>query len=128
MHQSYCMNCFSLMPVDQTVCPACGQDAAALSSRDYRAKLVRALYHPLADVRSRAGIALGLRRDEDAAEDLVQCALRHPKDVTAGLEVLKSLLMMPAQPQREKALRTLGLAHPADAEQRAVAISPCRWL
>ena len=63
----FCLTCFSTMPPDGQTCPACGQGVAAASARDYRKKLTRALQHPLADVRMRAIIALGLRGEASAA-------------------------------------------------------------
>lgn len=113
VHQSFCMNCFAMMPSSAAVCPACGQEAAVLSSRDYREKLIHALHHPLADVRMRAVTALGLRRDAGAADDLVQCALRHPIDILEGLEVVKSLRMLPRGTSRSNALHKLCEQHPA---------------
>jgi len=35
----------------------------------------------MAEVRMRAVVALGLRRDVEATADLAQCALRGPRDV-----------------------------------------------
>lgn len=113
MHEAYCMNCFATMPRNAEVCPACGAEVAAFTSRCYREKLLRALHHPLAEVRMRAVIALGLRRDVEAARDLVECALRHPRDVIKGLEIVKSLQMLPAGKPRDEALQDLSLRHPA---------------
>lgn len=113
MHETFCMNCFSTMPGGAVVCPACGGDVAALTSRSYREKLIGALHHPLADVRMRAVIALGLRRDTEAADELVKCTLRHPTDVVEALEIVKSLRMLPAGQQRYNALQDLCERHPA---------------
>ena len=41
MHETFCMNCFSTMPRGTVLCPACGGDVAALTSRSYCEKLVR---------------------------------------------------------------------------------------
>ena len=113
MHKSFCINCFSMMPRGAATCPACGKEAVALASRNYHEKLLCALHHPLADVRMRAVIALGLRRDAEAARDLVECALRHPTDVVEALEIVKSLEMLPAGQPRYEALRDLCERHPA---------------
>jgi HEAT repeat protein len=74
-----CPNCFKEIAPGIEVCPACGERIAALSGRDYTAKLVHALDHPLADVRMRAIIALGLRGEAPAA--LAACTLRHSADI-----------------------------------------------
>jgi HEAT repeat protein len=113
MHETYCMNCFSMMPRGAAVCPSCGKEIVALTSRGYREKLLRALHHPLAEVRMRAVIALGLQRDTEAADDLVACALRHPKDVIEALEIVRSLRMFPAGRSRHQALHDLSERHPA---------------
>jgi hypothetical protein len=113
MHEAYCMNCFATIPRNAEVCPACGAEVAEFTSRGYREKLLRALHHPLAEVRMRAVIALGLRRDAEAARDLVECALRHPRDVVEALEIVKSLQLLPAGTLRDEALRELSLRHPA---------------
>ena len=113
MHETFCMNYFSTTPGGAVVCPACGGDVPALTSRSYREKLIGALHHPLADVRMRAVIALGLRRDTEAANDLMECALRDPTDVIQALEIVKSLRMLSAGQQRYKALQDLCERHPA---------------
>ena len=61
----------------------------------------------------RAVIALGLRRDPETARDLVECALRHPRDVVEALEIVKSLEMLPAGQSRDEALHDLRERHPA---------------
>lgn len=115
MHEAFCMQCFSMMPRAATVCPVCGHAAVALTARSYREKLVAALRHPLAEVRMRVVIALGFRRDVEAAADLAQCALRHPRDVVEGLEIVKSLRMLPGEQPRYQALQDLCEQHPATA-------------
>lgn len=119
MHQAYCMNCFALLSPSTAVCPVCGASAEALSAEDYGKKLLNALHHPLADVRLRAVIALGLRGDSDAAAELVQCALRHPTDLVEGLEIVKSLQRLPSGLFRRAALQTLRDQHPASAIRKA---------
>ena len=69
----------------------------------------------------RAVIALGLRRDVQMADELAQCALRHPKDVVEGLEVIKSLQGLPPGASRAAALCTLRDRHPASAVRKAAA-------
>jgi hypothetical protein len=119
MHQAYCMSCFALIAASDAVCPACGASAEKLSAQDYRDKLIRALRHPLADVRMRAVIALGLCAEPQAAGDLVQCALRHPTDLTEGLEIVRSLQRLPQGVFRTAALQTLLVRHPASSIREA---------
>ncbi len=92
---------------------------AVLSGRDYREKLVHALRHPLADVRVRAIIALGLRGEPETADALVECALRHPTDVVASQEIVRSLARMKNAGVRQTALATLKAHHSARVVRKA---------
>lgn len=119
MRETYCPECFAVIPADAPLCPACGADIARLSARDYREKLLHALEHPLADVRLRAIIALGLRGDASAADAMVHCALRYPEDVTAALEVINGLRRFAPGPQSSAALTLLAEHHPGRAVRAA---------
>jgi hypothetical protein len=118
--QQYCGQCFAMYPAGDACCPRCTTPAAALSFRDYQGKLVHALEHPLADVRMRAIIALGLRGEGKAAQALVDCALRHPTDVTEGLQIVHSLQAMLAGTGDMAPLERLVREHPGHAVQLAV--------
>jgi hypothetical protein len=111
----FCANCFSMIPLDTETCPNCKKQIAVLSERDYGRKLVHALRHPLADIRMRAIIALGLRGDAHIARELVACALRHPTDVIEALEIVKSLSIMNPSDAKDTALGELRDKHPAAA-------------
>jgi hypothetical protein len=115
----YCPACFALIDATIDRCPACGLDIARLGARDYRDKLLAALLHPLAEVRMRAIISIGWRRESEAAPLLVDCALRHPTDVVEGLQVVESLGAMRDSRPGEQALRTLTATHPARAVRSA---------
>lgn len=67
-HPGFCPACFAPLAQEADTCPACGARMVDISSRDYRAKLVHALQHPLADVRMRAIIALGLRGEAETVD------------------------------------------------------------
>jgi len=69
----------------------------------------------------RAVIALGLQRDAQTAGELVRCALRHPRDVVEGLEVIRSLQRLPPGASRAAALHSLHDQHPAWAVRKAAA-------
>jgi HEAT repeat protein len=113
MVEQICPACYRLIPLDAQACPACGADLAAFSARGYRDKLIAALGHPLDDVRMRAILALGLRGEENAADALVDCALRHPIDVVEGLAVVKALTRLGAAGRQ--ALLKLAERDPAHA-------------
>jgi hypothetical protein len=92
-----------------------------MSTQDHRVKLLQTLHHPLAEVRLCAVTDLGLRRDADDAGDLVQCAMRNPRDIALGLEVVRSLRSLPAGFPRNPALRDMRDRHPAAAVRAAAA-------
>lgn len=117
-HPGFCPACFAPLAQEADVCPACGARMAELSGRDYREKLVHALLHPLADVRMRAIIALGLRGEPETVEALVECALRHPIDVVAGQEIVHSLVQVKGTGVRQTALATLKARHSARAVRK----------
>lgn len=120
----YCPNCFSEMPPDAEICPRCGtRPAQWKASLSYQERLIHALGHPLADVRMRAILSLGNRRDGSAIAPLLACAFRHPKDVVESLEIVKALQHLPPDAERKRALERLAQAHPAHAvRERARAL------
>lgn len=115
----YCLECFALIPAEARICPHCGEDQERLRERDYRARLLHALRHPLSEVRMRAIIALGWQGEPDAASALVECALRHPVDVVEGLEIVKSLARIEGRHPGLGALERLLKLHPAHAVRTA---------
>lgn len=120
-HPGFCPACFAPLAQEVDTCPACGARMAELSRRDYREKLVHALPHPLADVRMRAIIALGLRGEPQTADALVKCAMRHPADVVQGLETVNSLARMKETGTGRAALSILQARHPAHAVREGAA-------
>ncbi len=113
MPENFCLNCFSTISAIEEICPECNAPVAAMSVREYKEKLVRALEHPLADIRMRVIIALGMRGDPEVAQKLTDCALRHPADIVESLQIVTSLRKMKPGTSRHKALETLGKQHPA---------------
>lgn len=116
-----CPNCFAEIPAAAEICPACGERLAALGARGYTEKLIHALLHPLADIRLRVIIALGFQGRAETAEVLVACALNHPTDVVAGLEIVRSLAQVPDGEGRQSALALLKSRHAARAVRTAAA-------
>lgn len=117
--EMFCMECFSLIPGEARSCPACGRAIADSGQRSYQEKLVRALHHPLGEVRMRAILALGLLGNPGAAQPLAECALRHPIGIIEGLEVVASLQRLCCGPEPLEALEKLSRCHPAAAVRRA---------
>lgn len=116
-----CLACFHLIPLEERACPYCGADLAALSAHDYRAKLLHALFHPLADVRMRVTYVLGCLGDPEVADDLVACALRNPLDVAGGLQIINSLVMLKEGKTSRSAISVLEDSHPAHAVREGAA-------
>ncbi len=121
MAEQMCPACYRVMPSGRTICPHCGIDLAALSTRDYRDKLMAALGHPLDDVRLRAIFILGLRGEAEAAEALAECALRHPVNVVEGLAVVSALPRLGLTGRM--ALRKLAERDPAHAVRQAARVA-----
>ncbi|WP_136419074.1 HEAT repeat domain-containing protein [Herbaspirillum sp. ST 5-3] len=119
MNEVFCMHCFALLPAQTIICPVCNRAAEDTDVGDYREKLVNALHHPLAEVRMRAIIALGLRHDKPAADALVACALRNPVDVVEGLQIIDALKILDDGKPRMMALHYLFVRHPASAVKQA---------
>lgn len=115
----YCMNCFSMIPAQAEACPVCGEHVTELSAQDYRKKLLHALEHPLDDVRMRAIIALGLRREAAVSLALAECALRHPLNVEEGIEAVNALKSFLPTPDGQRALQILARDHAAHAVRGA---------
>jgi HEAT repeat protein len=88
---AFCPNCYAQIPVDAAICPHCRATLSDWQEKTYPDRLIDALGHPLSEVRMRAIIALGWRKERAAERPLVDCALRHPIDVIEGLEIFNSL-------------------------------------
>lgn len=116
---AYCLHCFAELPASAEVCPYCGAGLAEQHRKRYAERLIHALSHPLADVRMRAIIALGLRGEAEAAEALVGCALRHPIDVVEGLEIVGSLRLIAETTGQWQALTRIAEEHPARGVRQA---------
>jgi len=67
---AFCPACYAEVPVDTAVCPHCGASLEEWQRRSYAEKLIPALHHPLADVRMRVIIALGLQHETQAEQAL----------------------------------------------------------
>jgi HEAT repeats len=109
----FCPHCYALITAGDAWCPVCGADLHDWHPKSYAERLILALNHPLADVRMRAIIALGLRRERAAEQALVACALRHPHDVVAGLEIINSLGLLRDGAKAKRGLSRLIRMHPA---------------
>ncbi len=122
MNELFCIHCFALLPDAATVCPVCGRRTDDTGAGDYRERLLHALHHPLAEVRMRAIIAIGLRHDRAAADALVACALRNPTDVMEGLQVVETLKIIDDGKPRLPALHYLHARHPASAVKQVAQV------
>jgi HEAT repeat protein len=112
---AFCPNCYARIPVDAAICPHCRATLNDWQEKAYPDRLIDALGHPLSEVRMRAIIALGWRKERTAEKPLVDCALRHPIDVIEGLEIVNSLNLIRDSGSDDTALRFLSLHHAARA-------------
>lgn len=117
----YCLACFAETGTHRERCPNCGADLLAQGQADYADKLKQALSHPLADVRLRAIIALGLRQEAEAVAPLIACALRHPLDVIQGIEIARALKRIEDKHTDLEALSELARQHPSEIVKHAIA-------
>ena len=116
---AFCLHCFAELAATAEVCPHCGARLVDQHQKSYGERLRHALSHPLADVRMRAIIALGLRGEAEAADELTACALRHPIDVVEGLEIVNSLKSIAMMTGQREGLARIGRDHPAHAVRQA---------
>jgi len=116
---AFCTDCFAPTPPEAEICPSCGARLPAPSEDQRGAILVAALDHPLAEVRGRAIILLGMHGDDAVADALAGCALRYRADVVAALNVVRGLRGMRGGARSLRALHRLYEGHPAAAVREA---------
>lgn len=119
--KSYCPVCAGPIEAQAARCPRCRADLEAWSRKGFADKLIGALDHPLYDIRMRAIIVLGKRREKAAERALVACALKHPADVVQGLAIVNSLRLIRGREGPSRALDALARRHPARAVRDAAA-------
>jgi len=112
-NDTYCLNCFSLIPVEAETCPVCGENISSLSAHEFREKLLHALDHPSDDVRMRVITILVQRHEEGTALKLAECALRHPMSYDEAIEIVHALKNSQAFPDGNRALELLAKDHSA---------------
>lgn len=118
MTTEFCANCFTELHGSDDHCTNCGQprdDGWATTSFDTR--LIRALNHPVADVRLRAIYALGRRKVISAIDLLVDLAFIHPFDPVQGKVIVDALTDMSVR-QADEALLQLSREHPSNVVQQ----------
>jgi hypothetical protein len=117
--RTYCPVCAAPLDAGSAGCPRCKADIDEWDKKNFTDKLINALKHPLSDVRMRAIIVLGKRRERIAEQALVDCAMAYPTDVVQGLEIVNSLLMIRENETSSWALEKLAKDHPAHAVREA---------
>lgn len=121
----FCPYCFAGIPETSRICPRCQEDVQDWhGGQDYAARLVRALQHPVDQVRMGAIITLGNRADPETASALIECAYRFPGLVPQNLQIIESLLQLAEPSVRYEALEKL-IDHPSHpVAERARAVLP----
>jgi hypothetical protein len=120
-----CPSCYQDIPDDAPTCPGCAAALDVLSARDYTERLIAALEHPLADVRMRAILVLGMRREDRAVLPFEDLVFRHPAELAEGLAVVESLSRIGTRPSR-RVLAKVAVRHPARAVRDAARTSLMR--
>lgn len=114
-NNTYCMNCFSLIPAAAANCPVCGESVAGWSAHDFGEKLLHALDHPAHEVRMRVISILVQRHEEGTALRLTECALRHPMSYEEALQIINALKDAQAFPDGRRGLEILAQDHASHA-------------
>jgi hypothetical protein len=120
---TYCPVCGASIQPDATNCPRCNADIDEWNRKGFVEKLIEALKHPLSDIRMRAIIVLGKRRERSAEQALVDCAMAYPSDVVQGLEVVNSLRLIREGESTSWALEKLAKDHLAHAIREAAVMA-----
>ena len=87
----FCPSCFAFVLEKTVTCPNCHTVLQEWDKQhNYFEKLIKALEHPLSEVRMAAVAALTEFRSSTAALPAVLCALKRPEDI----ELLKSVILL----------------------------------
>ncbi len=119
MSEVFCMHCFAQLAAVSVNCPLCHHPVDDIEDGDYQRKLIDALHHQHADIRMRAIVAIGIRRDKHAADALVACALRNPSDLAEGMQIVAALKVIDDGKPRVTALHYLFARHPSNEIKQA---------
>jgi hypothetical protein len=118
-NDTYCINCFALIPADAEICPVCGASVSDWSAHDLGEKLLHALDHPSDEVRQRVITIMVLRHEQGAAMKLAEGALRHPLSYEESVLIINALADTEAFPDGRRALDILAQDHPSLAVRNA---------
>jgi HEAT repeat protein len=88
--QTFCPNCWSLLDDDFDVCPKCNFDIKDFSNKDYEKKLIRALEHPLHEVRTFAVEVIAKKKYKEAVPKLLQ-SLESTDDIYFQKAIIEAL-------------------------------------
>jgi HEAT repeat protein len=85
--RSFCANCFEIIDYADAICPRCNAQQNTAPG-NLVLKLIRALKHPLADVRKRVVFVLGEKRAAEATNGLAEVADHDPDPYVAREAVI----------------------------------------
>ncbi len=86
----FCSNCWAENLIDTTICDRCGTSLAETEPIFYDQKLLRALQHPVPEVREMVAMLLGLRQDRHALPALL-ARLLEESDIGVLCAISKAL-------------------------------------
>jgi HEAT repeat protein len=119
-HMQVCSNCWAENLIGATVCDRCGTPLSEIEPISYDQKLIRALHHPIPEMREMAAILLGQRRNRDALPVLLSSLLEE-----TDIGMLCAIIQALAQLEDCRAVTSLAkrLAQPHANAQSAVLLT-----
>lgn len=118
MSCEFCPECFAEVSSHTRRCPRCGIALQGRRRGGYDERLVRALRHPVAEVRMGAIIALQKRGTISACGVLGHLALESPKDLPQSAAVVECLASMLPAPAALENLEYIATQHGARSIRR----------
>ena len=92
-HMQFCSNCWAENLIGATVCDRCGTPLAQSEPLPYDQKLIRALHHPIPEMRDMAAILLGQRGNRHALPVLLS-RLREETDIGTLCAIIQALAQL----------------------------------
>ncbi len=120
MQIEFCPYCFMQLERQVEACPGCGKNISQYKvSASFDQRLIRALRHPVDDVRMRVIFAIRKRGVVTAIDSLLTCAFNQPADIVQNLEIIATLKSFPPSVTRDAALARLATSHLSELVRKA---------
>lgn len=86
----FCPSCWNEIPENTVLCPFCGYDLSKFNLLSYEKKLIKALNHPIKEIRRNAIFLIGLKRITEALPELAEM-LEREEDPILLMEIARAL-------------------------------------